>query len=65
MLGTCSVGTMSTCRALTPPCPVVMITANQGRRHAALATSLGASAYLVKPVPLMRLIDAVEAAVRA
>ena len=52
------------CRAVVPPCPVVMITANQGRRHAALATSLGASAYLVKPVPLVRLIDAVEAAVR-
>ena len=39
--------------------PVVMVTANQGRRHAALAETLGASAYLVKPVPLERLIDAV------
>ena len=47
------------CRALLPPVPVVMVTANQGRRHAALAESLGASAYLVKPVPLSRLVDAV------
>ena len=47
------------CRAATPPLPVVMVTANQGRRHAALAESLGASAYLVKPVPLGRLVDAV------
>ena len=46
-------------RALQPPLPVVMVTANQGRRHAALAETLGASAYLVKPVPLERLIDAV------
>jgi DNA-binding NarL/FixJ family response regulator len=44
---------------LVPPVPVVMVTANQGRRHAALAESLGASAYLVKPVPLSRLVDAV------
>lgn len=46
-------------RALHPPLPVVMVTANQGRRHAALAESLGAAAYLVKPVPLERLVDAV------
>lgn len=51
------------CRGLEPPIPVVMVTANQGRRHAALATSLGAAAYLVKPVPLGRLVDAVCAAV--
>jgi DNA-binding response OmpR family regulator len=42
--------------------PVVMVTANRGSRHAALATGLGASAYLVKPVPLARLVDAVCAA---
>lgn len=46
-------------RAIAPPIPVVMVTANQGRRHAALAESLGASAYLVKPVPLERLVAAV------
>ena len=51
------------CRGMEPPIPVVMVTANQGRRHAALATSLGAAAYLVKPVPLGRLVDAVCAAV--
>jgi DNA-binding response OmpR family regulator len=51
------------CRALEPPIPVVMVTANQGRRHAALATSLGATAYLVKPVPLGRLVDAVCGAI--
>lgn len=51
------------CRALVPPLPVVMVTANQGRRHASLAASMGASAYLVKPVPLARLVDAVCASV--
>ena len=49
-------------RTLQPPIPVVMVTANQGKRHAALAESLGASAYLVKPVPLGRLVEAVRAA---
>lgn len=53
------------CRQLVPPAPVVMVTANQGKRHAALAQSLGASAYLVKPVPLRRLVDAVCAALQA
>ncbi len=37
--------------------PVVMITANQGRRHQQFAHSLGVEAYLVKPVPLGRLLD--------
>ena len=42
------------------PAPVVvMITANQGRRHMAYAESLGVDAYLVKPVPLQRLVDTV------
>jgi DNA-binding response OmpR family regulator len=39
--------------------PVVMVTANQGRRHREFATALGASAYFTKPVPLERLVDAV------
>jgi DNA-binding response OmpR family regulator len=47
------------CRKLQPAPVVVMVTANQGRRHAAFAQSMGAHAYLVKPVPLARLIDAV------
>ena len=50
------------CRSLERPVPVVMVTANQGRRHAALADGLGASAYLVKPVPLAKLIEVVAAA---
>jgi DNA-binding response OmpR family regulator len=42
------------------PAPiVVMITANQGKRHMAYAESLGVDAYLVKPVPLQRLVDTV------
>ena len=36
--------------------PVVMVTANQGRRHQQFAQSLGVEAYLVKPVPLGRLL---------
>ncbi|MFO0963385.1 MAG: response regulator [Phycisphaerales bacterium] len=38
---------------------VVMVTANQGRRHASFAQSLGAQAYLLKPVPLARLVETV------
>lgn len=42
----------------TPDAPiVVMITANQGKRHMAYAESLGVDAYLIKPVPLRRLVD--------
>jgi CheY-like chemotaxis protein len=40
-----------------------MVTANRGTRHAELARSLGAAAYLVKPVPLATLVDAVAKAV--
>jgi DNA-binding response OmpR family regulator len=39
------------------PPVVVMITANQGKRHMAYARTLGVDAYLIKPVPLERLID--------
>jgi DNA-binding response OmpR family regulator len=35
---------------------VVMITANEGRRHQAYAESVGVDKYLLKPVPLERLI---------
>ncbi len=41
------------------PPVVVMITANLGRRHMAYAESIGADAYLTKPVPLQRLVDTV------
>ena len=39
---------------------VVMVTANQGKRHMAYAKSLGVAAYLVKPVGLDRLINTVS-----
>jgi DNA-binding response OmpR family regulator len=40
--------------------PVVMVTANQGRRHREFALGLGAHAYLFKPVSLARLLDVAE-----
>jgi DNA-binding response OmpR family regulator len=36
---------------------VIMLTANQGRRHQAYAESLGVDRYMIKPVPLQRLIE--------
>ena len=39
------------------PPGIVMITANQGKRHMAYAESIGVDAYLVKPVPLQRLVE--------
>ncbi len=36
---------------------VIMVTANEGKRHQAYAESLGVDAYLLKPVPLARLIE--------
>ena len=44
---------------LDEPPVVVMITANQGKRHMAYAKSLGVHAYMNKPVPLERLIETV------
>ena len=44
----------------SPP-PVVMITANQGRRHMQYARNLGVSDYLVKPVSLTLLIEKINA----
>jgi len=35
---------------------VIMVTANEGKRHQAYAESLGVDSYLQKPVPLARLI---------
>ncbi|MFB0986812.1 MAG: response regulator [Phycisphaerales bacterium] len=43
-------------RETTDPPPVVMVTANQGRRHLIYAENLGVSAYLIKPIPLQRLL---------
>lgn len=39
---------------------VVMVTANEGRRHKAYAEELGVNGYLLKPVRLERLIQMVE-----
>ncbi len=36
---------------------VIMVTANEGKRHSAYAESLGVDAYLQKPVPLNKLLD--------
>lgn len=41
------------------PPVVVMVTANQGKRHMVYAESLGVDAYLIKPVPLERLVATV------
>ncbi|MBX3354962.1 MAG: response regulator [Phycisphaeraceae bacterium] len=44
-------------RAFADPPPVIMVTANQGRRHQTYAQTLGADAYFYKPVPLGKLIE--------
>ena len=44
---------------------VVMVTANEGKRHMAYATALGVQAYLIKPVGLDRLIDTVSSLLKA
>lgn len=36
---------------------VIMVTANEGKRHEAYAGSLGVDRYLQKPVPLSHLLD--------
>ena len=43
----------------SPPI-VIMVTANEGKRHMAYAQSLGVSEYLYKPVSLDRLINRVS-----
>jgi DNA-binding response OmpR family regulator len=45
--------------ASSPPI-VVMVTANEGRRHEAYARRLGVHAYLTKPIPLETLILTIE-----
>ncbi len=43
------------------PAPIVVIvTANEGKRHMAYAKTLGVAAYLIKPVGLDKLIDTVS-----
>ncbi|MEO1583495.1 MAG: response regulator [Planctomycetota bacterium] len=36
---------------------VIMVTANEGKRHQEYAEALGVDAYLIKPVPLSALIE--------
>ena len=43
---------------------VLMVTANEGKRHQAYAESLGVDAYMVKPVPLTVLIEQAETLLR-
>jgi DNA-binding response OmpR family regulator len=45
-------------RAMSPRPLVVMVTANEGKRHEAYARSQGVDEYFIKPVPLAVLIDA-------
>lgn len=44
-------------RAMSPRPVVVMVTANEGRRHEAYARSQGVDEYFTKPVPLAVLAD--------
>ncbi len=44
---------------------VIMVTANEGRRHQAYAESLGVDSYMIKPVPLAKLIEQIEKIVDA
>jgi|TARA_B100000959_G_scaffold285392_1_gene360002 DNA-binding response OmpR family regulator len=46
--------------SMEPAPVVVMVTANEGKRHMAYATTLGVAAYLMKPVGLDKLIDTVS-----
>lgn len=41
------------------PPVVVMVTANQGKRHQEYAKNLGVHAYMTKPVSLHRLVDTI------
>ena len=44
---------------------VIMVTANEGKRHQAYAESLGVDKYMLKPVPLERLLAAAIELVKA
>lgn len=44
---------------------VIMLTANEGKRHQAYAESLGVDKYLLKPAPLERLISVAEELIRS
>ena len=53
---------MEEIQSMSPPPPVIMVTANQGRRHMTYAENLGVTAYLTKPVPMPRLLDVLATA---
>lgn len=44
----------------SPSVPVIMITANEGRRHQEYAELLGVSAYLHKPFPIDNLLQRIR-----
>ena len=46
--------------AADSPPVIIMVTANEGRRHEEYARGLGVHAYLTKPVPLDSLIETVS-----
>lgn len=46
--------------SIEPPPIVVMVTANEGKRHMAYAKTLGVAEYLIKPVSLDKLINTVS-----
>ena len=46
--------------SMDPSPIVVMVTANEGKRHMAYAKTLGVAAYLIKPVGLDKLIATVS-----
>ena len=50
--------------SMNPTPIVIMVTANEGKRHMAYAKSLGVSEYLNKPLSLERLIDRVSCLLR-
>ncbi len=50
---------MEKIREMDAPPVVVMVTANQGKRHQVYAQDLGVHAYMNKPVSLQRLVDTI------
>lgn len=50
---------MEKIREMDSPPIVVMVTANQGKRHQVYAQDLGVHAYMNKPVSLQRLVDTI------
>jgi DNA-binding response OmpR family regulator len=50
---------MEKIREMATPPVVVMVTANQGKRHQQYAHDLGVHAYMNKPVSLQRLVETI------